>query len=263
MLQKKVKVLVLRTAGINCDAEMMAAWEKAGATPELRHINEIAGPKASEKLERYAALAVPGGFAYGDDLGAGKLLANDLLYRLKEPFARFVEAGRPVLGVCNGFQVLAKAGLFGEVTLLPNRSGHFECRWTWLQNAGGNNCLFTKGIEQIYLPVAHGEGQVALGSDDTLKKLEENGQIVFKYTDAEGNSNPRYPFNPNGSVESIAGICNSTGTVFGLMPHPERFISPLQHPRWTRLQGHEGGLALTEGEGLKIFKNAVEFASQA
>ncbi|MEI6043640.1 MAG: phosphoribosylformylglycinamidine synthase I [Chloroflexota bacterium] len=265
MLQKKVKVLVLRTAGINCEAEMMVAWEKAGAAPELRHINEIAGAEASEKLERYAALAIPGGFAYGDDLGAGKLLANDLLYRLQEPFARFVEAGKPVLGVCNGFQVLAKSGLFGEVTLLPNRSGRFECRWSWLQNAGGNNCLFTKGIEQIYLPVAHGEGRVMVGGDNpatTLKNLEENGQVVLKYTNPEGAA-VEYPYNPNGSVADIAGICNPSGTVFGLMPHPERFISPLQHPRWTRLQGHEGGLALTEGEGLKIFKNAVAFASQA
>lgn len=266
MLQKKVKVLVLRTAGVNCDAEMAAAWEKAGATPELRHINEIAGPKAAQKLDGYDIIALPGGFAYGDDLGAGKLLANDLLYRLKEPFARFVEAGKPVLGVCNGFQVLAKAGLFGEVTLLPNQSGRFECRWTWLENAGGNNCVFTRGIERIYLPVAHGEGRVTLGGDnptDTLKKLEESGQVVFKYTDAEGHAGPAYPYNPNGSVDSLAGICNQSGTVFGLMPHPERFISAFQHPRWTRLQGHEGGLALTEGEGLKIFTNAVEFASQS
>ncbi len=266
MLQKKIKVLVLRTAGINCDAEMMTAWEKAGAAPELRHINEIAGPKANEELESYAILSIPGGFAYGDDLGAGKLLANDLLYRLQEPFTRFVEAGKPVLGVCNGFQVLAKAGLFGEVTLLPNASGRFECRWTWLQNAGGNNCLFTKNIEQIYLPVAHGEGRVALGgenTDATLKTLGDNGQIVFKYSDAEGSVSAEYPYNPNGSIANIAGICNPGGTVFGLMPHPERFVSPLQHPRWTRLQGHEGGLALTEGEGLKIFRNAVEFAAQS
>lgn len=266
MLQKKVKVLVLRTAGINCDAEMVTAWELAGASPELRHINELAGPGAATNLERYGALAIPGGFSYGDDLGAGKLLANDLLYRLQEPFARFVESGRPVLGVCNGFQVLAKVGLFGEVTLMPNTSGRFECRWSWLQNAGGNNSIFTKGVERIYLPVAHGEGRVTLGGDDpaaTLKKLEDNGQVVFKYADAEGNTEAAYPYNPNGSVANIAGLCNASGTVFGLMPHPERFVSPLQHPRWTRLQGHEGGLALTEGDGLKIFKNAVEFAAQS
>lgn len=260
MLQKKTRVLVLRTAGTNCEAEMLTAWEKAGATPELKHINELAGPKASKMLENYAILAMPGGFAYGDDLGAGKLLANDLLYRLAEPFARFVEAGRPVLGVCNGFQVLAKAGLFGEVTLLPNLSGHFECRWGWLQNAGGHNCLFTKGIERIYLPVAHGEGRLA-ASAQTMQKLEENGQCVFKYSDEAGDTAAVYPRNPNGSAANLAGICNPAGTVFGLMPHPERFVSPLQHPRWTRLQGHESGLALTEGDGLKIFQNAVAYIS--
>jgi len=261
VLQKKIRVLVLRTAGTNCEAEMMTAWQKAGAIPELKHINELTGPRASNLLENYAILAMPGGFAYGDDLGAGKLLANDLIYRLAEPFARFVESGRPVLGVCNGFQVLAKTGLFGEVTLLPNLSGHFECRWGWLQNAGGNNCLFTKGIERIYLPVAHGEGRLA-ASTQTLQNLEENGQWVFKYSDEAGNTAASYPHNPNGSAANLAGICNSAGTVFGLMPHPERFVSPLQHPRWTRLQGHEGGLALTEGEGLKIFRNAVDYILQ-
>ncbi len=262
MLEKKIKVLVLRTAGTNREAEMVLAWEKAGAIAEVKHINELSGPKAGEKLERYSALALPGGFAYGDDLGAGKLLANDLLYRLREPFARFVETGRPVLGICNGFQALVKTGLLGEVTLLPNTSGHFECRWTWLQNAGGNNCLFTRGIERIYVPVAHGEGRF-VAEAETVQKLEENGQIVFKYSDEAGNTSADYPYNPNGSVANIAGICNTSGTVFGLMPHPENHIFPMQHPRWTRLQGHEGGLGLTEGEGLKIFRNAVEFMNQS
>ena len=163
MPQKKVKVLVLRAAGINCDAEMVAAWEKAGAEVDLRHINEIAGPQANTRLDDYAILGVPGGFAYGDYLGAGRLMANEMIFRLKEPFQRFVDSGRPVLGVCNGFQILAKAGLFGDVTLLPNESGKFECRWITMQNTGSNS-IFLRDIEQIYLPIAHGEGRVAFMS---------------------------------------------------------------------------------------------------
>ncbi len=265
LLQKKVKVLVLRAAGVNCEAEMMDAWKKAGAVPVLRHINELSGPGTIDKLDKYAALALPGGFAYGDDLGAGKLLANDLLFRLKEPFSRFVEAGKPVLGVCNGFQVLAKMGLFGAATLLPNRSGHFECRWIHLENAPRNNCIFTRGIEQIYLPVAHGEGRVTLGGENpavTLENFEENGQVVFKYSLSEGDDARGYPGNPNGSFDGIAGLCNPQGTIFGLMPHPERYISSLQHPQWTRQPRMAGKIGLGEGEGLKIFKNGVEYARQ-
>ena len=258
MPQNKVRVLVLRAAGINCEAEMATAWRLAGAEADLVHINELIGSGAS-RLDRYTILAIPGGFAYGDDLGAGKLLANELIFRLKEPFERFVESGRPVLGVCNGFQVLAKAGLFGDVTLLPNRGGQFECRWTTLQNTGSHS-LFLRGVEQLYLPVAHGEGRLQLGESETVEKLNQEGRLALRYTDADGDSQAGYPANPNGSVANIAGLTNRSGTVFGLMPHPERFVSPLQHPRWTRLR-YEGRLS-AEGDGLKIFRNAVNFASR-
>lgn len=250
MQQKKVRVLVLRTAGINCDAELVTAWEMAGAEADLLHINEIVGPGASRRFDDYAILAIPGGFAFGDDLGAGKLMANELLFRLKEPFRRFVESGRPVLGVCNGFQVLAKAGLFGGLTLLPNTSRKFECRWVHLQ-AEDNNSLFLRGIERLYLPVAHGEGRVELSEDE-----KPHAQVLLRYADPEGDTGAGYPWNPNGSFGNIAGVTNSSGTVFGLMPHPERFVSAYQHPQWTRLN-------LTgEGEGLKIFQNAVEYAAR-
>ena len=255
MQQKRVKVLVLRTAGINCDAELVTAWQLAGAETDLLHINELA--EATDKLDRYTILAIPGGFAYGDDLGAGKLLANELLFRLKEPFQRFVESGRPVFGVCNGFQVLAKTGLFGDVTLLPNAVGHFECRWVNLAGAGSNS-PFLRGIDRLYLPIAHGEGQVRLGSNETVEKLSQNGQIALRYTDESGDHSAAYPWNPNGSAGNIAGITNLTGTVFGLMPHPERYVSPLQHPRWTRRRVEND--VPTEGEGLKIFRNAVNYA---
>lgn len=257
MQTKKVKVLVLRTAGINCDAEMVTAWEMAGAEVHLRHVNEVVGPQAMTSVDDYGILAIPGGFAYGDDLGAGKLLANELVFRLKEPFGRFVESGRLVLGVCNGFQVLAKTGLFGDVTLMPNASGHFECRWTTLHN-NGSRSVFLRGIEKMYLPVAHGEGRVQLGSEDTLQKLEQAGQVALHYSDEQGQPTADYPANPNGSDGNIAGVTNISGTVLGLMPHPERFVSLWQHPRWTRFGPGERP---EEGDGLQIFRNAVGYAA--
>ncbi len=229
---------------------MVTAWELAGAEVDLRHINEVAGPGAADKFDSYSILGIPGGFAFGDDLGAGKLLANELLFRLKEPFARFVETGRPVLGVCNGFQALAKTGIFGDLTLLPNRSGHFECRWVTLKNAN-NPSFFLRGIEQIKLPVAHGEGCLTLGESP-----EPGWQAALRYTDEKGDTSAAYPANPNGSAANLAGVTNPTGTVLGLMPHPERFVSAWQHPQWTRL-----GLT-EEGEGLQIFRNAVQYAAK-
>lgn len=229
---------------------MVTAWEMAGAEADIRHINELAGPGVADKLDQYAILALPGGFAYGDDLGAGKLLANELLFRLKEPFGRFVASGRPVLGICNGFQVLAKAGLFGDLTLQPNRSGKFECRWTLLKNEGTNS-IFLRNIEWMYVPVAHGEGRVELGQGGAGESL-----VALRYADPDGNTNAPYPWNPNGSVDNIAGVTNLSGTVLGLMPHPENYVSAWQHPHWTR-RGTTG-----EGDGLKIFRNAVEYAGR-
>jgi phosphoribosylformylglycinamidine synthase subunit PurQ / glutaminase len=250
----KVRVLVLRAAGINRDEDMCRAWELAGAEATLRHINEVVGAEANDSLENYHILAIPGGFSYGDDLGAGKLYANELIYRLKEPFFRFVESGRPVLGVCNGFQVLAKTGVFGNLSLLPNESGHFECRWVELKNPG-TRAIFLQGVERMYVPVAHGEGRVALGEGLSIEGLAQNGQIALQYVNEDGSA-AEYPANPNGSVAAIAGVTNATGTVFGLMPHPENHVLPHQHPRWTRLANRPA-----HGDGLQMFKNAVSYAA--
>jgi phosphoribosylformylglycinamidine synthase subunit PurQ / glutaminase len=252
----KPKVLVLRSAGINRDVDAVQAWEYVGAEAHLKHINEIINNDS--RLDDYQILNVPGGFSYADDLGAGKLMANDLIYRLRAPFTRFVEQGKPVLGVCNGFQVLVKAGLFGEgITLTNNERGLFECRWVHLKNINSKN-IFTRGIDTMYIPVAHGEGRFVVAKPEILGELESRGQVALRYCSSDGNVQATYPHNPNGSVGNVAGICNASGTVFGLMPHPENHIFPHNHPQWTRLKDRN----ISEGDGAKIFRNAVEYAQQ-
>lgn len=258
---QKPKVIVLRTAGTNCDYETVHAFQMVGADVDLIHINQLI--RGKKELIRYQILALPGGFSYGDDIAAGKLLANELKYRLREPIEQFVADGKLIIGICNGFQVMVRAGLLPgfngisknqEATLYTNDSGKFECRWVYLKNVENNKCVFTKNIKQIiYLPVAHGEGKFTTINENVLNKLEENNQVVLKYTDANGECKG-YPWNPNGSDRSIAGICDSTGRIFGLMPHPERYISKYHHPRWTREKLDN------EGDGLAIFRNAVEYA---
>jgi phosphoribosylformylglycinamidine synthase len=276
------KVLVLRAAGINRDADAAAAVELAGGRPECVHINRVASGDA--RLADYAMLVVPGGFSYGDHLGAGKLLAIDLLHRLGDQLAAFVEDGRPVLGICNGFQVLVKAGVLPGVlsaeqrvqssaptgpapsaqrsvlspqssalTLTDNASQRFECRWVHLAANPASRCLFTRGIERpIEVPVAHGEGRVAVREPATLDALSERGQIALRYVAPDGGPAP-YPFNPSGSAGDIAGICNPQGNVLGLMPHPEDAVLAHQHPRWTREPARQ------HGDGLALFQNAIAY----
>jgi len=254
------RVLVLRAAGTNCDAETVYAFELAGATTERLHVNRLA--ERPELMERFHILVIPGGFTYGDDVSAGKILANELTTRLAEPLHRFVERGSLVLGICNGFQVVLKAGLLPgwdepapSFTLTDNLAGRFEDRWVWLQPSSPA-CVFTRGMaEPIYLPVAHGEGRFTATTSAALDRLEADGQVAFRYVDPQGGP-VDYPANPNGSDRDIAGICDPTGRVLGLMPHPERHAHPTQHPQWTRL-----GLA-SEGHGLAIFRNAVRAARE-
>jgi phosphoribosylformylglycinamidine synthase len=264
----KVKVIVLRTAGTNCDRETAYAFKKVGASPELVHINRILSRE--KRLDKYHILAIPGGFTYGDDIASGKILANEIKYKLREGLINFIRDGKLIIGICNGFQVLVKSGFLPnagagfdkiEVTLSINDSGKFEDRWVYLRKpkAKGrkSKCVWTKGIEDIiYLPVAHAEGKFIPRNNETLKKLEKAGQIIFTYCDEKGKE-ASYPGNPNGSVKSVAGICDTTGRVFGLMPHPERHILRTQHPRWTRIKK-----AKTSGDGLQIFRNGVKGASK-
>lgn len=258
------RVLILRAPGINRDADAAQAIELAGGAPALVHVNRIA--EGSVNLADYAMLVIPGGFSYGDHLGAGRLLAVDLAHRLADELRAFVAAGKPVIGICNGFQVLVKAGVLPgwgaaadhapiAVTLTDNASEQFECRWVHLTAEPASPCIFTQGLERpIEVPVAHGEGRIAVGSGNDLAALEAQHLIALRYVaDAAGAA---YPANPNGSPHGIAGICNPQGNVLGLMPHPENAVRPHQHPRWTREPRR------SEGDGLVIFRNAVNYANQ-
>lgn len=262
-IQEQPRVLVVRAAGINCDEETAAACELAGGRAERVHVNRLA--EGSVQLDDFAALVIPGGFSYGDHLGAGKLLAVDLVHRLSDSLQAFVADGRPVLGICNGFQVLVKAGLLPgaaqtddhearqSATLAHNASGHYECRWVRLSANSQSPCLFTQGIgEPFMLPVGHGEGRF-IASEETLDQLAAQQQIAVQYVDEQGALAQEYPHNPNGSARAIAGICNRSGNVFGLMPHPDRAYLPQLHPDWLRGQRRQAG------DGLAIFRNMIGY----
>jgi phosphoribosylformylglycinamidine synthase len=258
----------LRTAGTNCDKETAFAFEAAGASAELVHVNELV--RREKDLSAYEILAIPGGFSYGDDIASGKILANELKYKIEERLQRFIRDGKLIIGICNGFQILVKAGLLPnlsggfqaiEATLTLNDSDKFEDRWVYLKRKTINDkrmtkCIWTEGLNEIIeLPVAHGDGKFIPKDRSVLQKLKESGMIVFEYVDGNGRR-AGYPSCPNGSVENIAGICDPTGRIFGLMPHPERHISRYQHPCWTRKKMKE------PGDGLHIFKNGVLFAKK-
>jgi len=258
---KKPRVCILRTDGINCDEETYYAFEKAGAESQMVHVNQL---RSKEKqLAGYQILALPGGFSYGDDVHSGKILAVELTSFLKEQLNEFVASGKLMLGICNGFQVLVRTGLLPnrnlgkiEATLMANDSGHFECRWVSLL-VEQSNCVFTRGMEGslINIQVAHGEGKF-YADPSIIKKVEESGQVVFRYADAGGRPTMLYPANPNGSLNAIAGICDSTGRIMGMMPHPERYVEKTHHPNWRRMPEN------TMPHGLAIFRNAVEYARQ-
>lgn len=250
----KVRTLILRAPGTNCDAETAFAFQQAGADVTSTHINQLI--RRDMLLSDYQIFVIPGGFTYGDDISAGKVLANELKLKLGEDIRGFIDRGGLILGICNGFQVLVKAGLLpggdgrGQaITLSTNDSGRFECRWVYLKVNENSPCLFTEGIDHMYLPVANGEGKVV-----TSGKALPASSIVLTYSDEYGSSNPGYPGDPSGSDGHIAGICDASGRIFALMPHPERHIRGTQHPRWTR----EG--ARKYGDGFPIFLNAIKWA---
>ncbi len=259
----KPNALVLRAPGTNCDLESAYAFETAGARTERIHVNRLLDD--GNLLKRFQILCVPGGFSYGDDVAAGKVMAAKIQHHLFDQMHEFHALGNLLLGICNGFQVLLKTGLLfadplaeSPATLTWNDNGRYEARWVTLA-AESERCVFLRGIKSMFLPVAHAEGKFMSRDSAAMRKLESQGQLVLRYvapdhsTETNGSSKVPFPFNPNGSQESVAGFCDPTGRAFGLMPHPERFVQPTQHPRWTR-----DGLQPV-GDGLKLFRNAVEF----
>ena len=262
-----VKALILTGYGINCDEETAFAFKKAGGSSQIVHVNDLI--KQPNMLKDFQVLAFPGGFSYGDDTGSGNALANKIRTNLWEDIMQFIKEEKLVLGICNGFQVIANLGLlpglegnYGErnIALAHNNTARYECRWVSIKNFS-KKCVFTKGIEELNLPVAHGEGKFT-ASEETLKKLADNDQIVFKYTKEGKPAQEEFPFNPNGAMQDIAGICDSTGRVFGMMPHPERSMFFTQQNDWSlqkELLKRQGKSLPEDALGIKVFKNAVDF----
>ena len=298
----QVRVLVLRAAGINCDEEVMHAWRLAGAEPSLVHVNRLV--EKPSMLDAHSIVTIPGGFSYGDDIAAGTILAQRVTLGLSEALRSFVDRGGGLLGICNGFQVLVKAGLlpgadFGpaQVTVTYNDSARFEARWVRLEVCTDHCPFLTKGGlggVLLEMPVEHAEGKVLTASDAVTRELAQRGRIAVRYVDETGRTD-RYPANPNGSVAGIAGLCDETGRIFGLMPHPDRHLDHTQHPLWTsrknvewRMKNDEFRLANSEGvqdpelparyspfaiphspfdiqnppDGLTVFQNAVNHWSR-
>lgn len=252
----KPRALILRAPGVNCDEETQYAFETAGAEAERIHINRLC--EQPRLLKEFQILVAPGGFSYGDDVAGGRILANRLSQNLGESLRAFRDSEKLILGICNGFQALLKAGLIVTpdedgpiVTLTHNTSGRYEDRWVHMKVAS-DRCPFLKGYDQFPVPVAHGEGRIICRESWMLQGLLQAGQVALQYVDAGGNFDD-YPVNPNGSQEHIAGLCDITGRVLGLMPHPERNLLPTHHPQWTRREPVE------EGEGMRLFRNAVQF----
>ena len=274
----KPNVAVLFGFGINSDHETKAVFELVGATAERIHVNRFIDGDA--ELEAYDILAVPGGFSFGDHLGSGRLMGNRMRYAMRDALQKFVQAGKPIIGICNGFQVLVKTGLLpgpeagtapdfiqrGSLSL--NDSGRYEDRWVTLEFDPESPCVWTKGMTRMECPVRHGEGKYIMPTSEELDRLDANHQLTVRYVDpntvpGEGRTDQQlpYPLSPNGSMRNIAGICDSTGLVFGLMPHPEAIYAQWLHPHHTRDGAQTHGLGAMdgwEGEGLQLFRNAVE-----
>ena len=271
----EAKALVLTGYGLNCDYETDFALKLAGAESHRIHINELIEAEslqANISLNNYHILVFGGGFSWADDHGAGVLMASKLRHHLGDQLERFISRGNLVLGICNGFQALVNLGLLPGfesrrrerfVALTYNDSGNFIDAWVNLKINSASPCVFTKGIKSVELPVRHGEGKF-YAADDILEDLSKSNQVVLQYAAEDGKpACGEWPGNPNGSLRDIAGICDPTGRIFGLMPHPEAFNHFTNHPNWSRIKEtllRQGKVEIPqEGEGIKIFRNAVDY----
>lgn len=257
----KVRVLVLRSAGTNCDEETVYAWQLAGADAETVHIRQLSA--SPDMLARFQAFTIPGGFSYGDDIAAGRILAAHVQRHLFDALTAFVDAGKLVLGICNGFQVLVQAGLLPKrqppgtlrtCSITQNERPGYLDRWVYLQ-AATERCAFLERGRRYEMPMAHGEGRVVFAAEAECAALSQGGQVALQYVGPAAGAPDLHgtPHNPNGSTADIAGLCDETGRVLGLMPHPERFVDWTQHPSWTSLP------ARPEGDGLGLFRRAAAY----
>ncbi len=265
-----VKALIITGFGINCEEEMAAAYRMAGATPQIVHLNALLTGR--ESIHDYDLLNFPGGFSFGDDLASGKVVSNKIKYKklpsgkvLMDEIKDFLAAGKHILGVCNGFQMLVRMGLLpntkrhveAEATLAQNNSGHFEDRWVYCQVNNTTKTPFLKGIERMALPIRHGEGKLLFLNKAVETAVVEQGLNCLTYCDADGKEVSAYPANPNGSTLNCAGLSDPSGQVFGLMPHPEAYLSLYNHPNWGQIKRTQPTHD-EKGEGLQIFTNIVQ-----
>lgn len=272
--QPSVKALIITGFGINCEEEMAAAYKMAGASPTIVHLNALLTGRVS--IHDYEVLNFPGGFSFGDDLASGKVVSNKIKYKklpsgkvLMDEIKGFLAAGKYILGVCNGFQMLVRMGLLpntnrqveAEATLAQNNSGHFEDRWVYCKVNNKTNTPFLKGIQQMALPVRHGEGKLLLLDKKIEAAVADKGLNCLTYCDAAGRPVSAYPANPNGSTLNCAGLSDPSGQVFGLMPHPEAYLSIYNHPNWGQIK-RQHPQHDEKGEGLQIFTNIVQHIRQ-
>lgn len=262
-----VKALIITGFGLNCEKETAAAFTAAGASADQIHLNDLLDAK--DTLHNYQILAFIGGFSFGDHMGSGTVFSNRVKAGLRADLEKFVGDGKLVIGICNGFQTITRLGLVPateglfhqEVALAFNKQEVFRDDWVTLKGNPNSPCVFTKGIDMLPIPIRHGEGNFCVKDEAMLKRLEEENLVAVRYADPEtGEATMEFPLNPNGSTNAIAGICDRSGRIFGLMPHPEAYLSPYNHPQWTR-QKIDGCLP-EKGLGQLIFDNAVNFAKE-
>ena len=261
----EVRVLILTGLGLNCEAETETAFRMAGATPERVHLLSLLDRSAPRRLWEYPILTFIGGFAYGDHLGAGFVFANKIRWRLYDDLLEFIARGGLALGICNGFQTMVRLGLLPgfdadyrtpRATLAPNDRLGYRDAWVTLAFDPASPCLWTRGLSRMDLPARHGEGKFLAESPEVLERMASGGQIAARYVDPDGRPTEEWPHNPNGSPDAVAGVCDPSGRLFGLMPHPDAYLYPFHHPLWVRRRFV--GTVPPEGEGMGIFRNGVD-----
>jgi phosphoribosylformylglycinamidine synthase len=263
----KPKILIITGYGVNCEAESSRAWELAGGSPVQVHLNDLLDHP--EQMRDFRGLMFIGGFSYGDHMTSGHVFALRVKHHLREELQKFIDDGKIILGVCNGFQTMTKIGLLpglnGEyfdpkVALMQNDCGTFQNFWVNLKFEANSPCIFTQGLSGMPMPIRHGEGKIFTTDKTVIEQIEKTGCAAARYADADGNSTMDFPANPNGSLSAIAGLCDPTGRIFGLMPHPEAYLFPENHPNWD-VQKLSGTLP-AQGLGLKLFENGVKYLLQ-